>query len=281
MSTLSTYAWLAQLRERFGLGAADTADDTRLLRKLRTASAAIDRYTGRRFMPWSEALAVDYHSATRLPLPRDLLDLTALTNGDGSAFALSDVKLVGYGPIHTLAVDPGKVTFAYSTIPLRALTVTGVWGFHERYSLAWRASGDSLVSINGTATPNTITVANAAASDPAGEAPRFQAGQLLRSGSEYLNVLAVDTATNVLKVGRAAHGTTVSAAVSDALSIWIPPIDISEACLLIAAWLIRREDAGEAEQVTEKSVGGVGVGSGLPAQALALLDPYRRMSGAA
>jgi hypothetical protein len=76
--------------------------------------------------------------------------------------------------------------------------------------------------------------------DVAGITPRFQVGQIVQIESEYLSILAVNTATNVLTVQRGQHGTTaVTHAQGSAISIYQPPRAVENLCLRVAAWLYR------------------------------------------
>ena len=93
------YATLNQLRDRLGL-AADTDRDARLLGALRQATAQIDRYTARRFAPVVQTRRHDYQTPAYLGLNHDLLELLALTNGDGASLDPAQVTLfpAGDGP---------------------------------------------------------------------------------------------------------------------------------------------------------------------------------------
>jgi hypothetical protein len=174
------------------LGVEPGAEDTRLLAALQAASAQIERLTGRRFCPRAATIEHSIHPRRRseLLLDDDLLHLEALIS-DGASIPLEDVLALpdGDGPAGALRLTGGRV-FTWSQTPIRAAAVSGIWGWHDDWSRAWKASGDTLQAVID-AEATTLLVSAADGDDAEGEAPRFQAGQLVRIDEEYLRVLAV------------------------------------------------------------------------------------------
>jgi hypothetical protein len=240
-----TIATLHQLRQRLGLAAAETADDARLLAALQAAAAQIERAAGRSFCPRVAAIphSINPKYTTELLLDDDLLELTSLTNGDGSAISLNDVlALPAEGPIAVLRLT-GGATFVWDETPLRAISVAGKWGWHDRWAEAWRNSADTVQNNPLSAGATTITVADADGADAENETPRFQVGHLLRIDSEYIRVLAVNTAANVLTVQRGAAGTTAASHTQNtAIHTYQPPLDAQMLHLRWAAWLYKEPD---------------------------------------
>lgn len=240
MYTLST---LHRLRQRLGLAADDTADDARLLEALNMASAQIERAAERHFTPRRQAIRHSLSSSLELLLDDDLLELIALTNGDGSPIPLSNVLLLpSDGPASILRLT-GSSAFVWNDTPLIAVTVTGIWGWHDRWGDAWRDSADAVQDNPLTASATTLTVADAGGTDSMGEQPRFQVGHLLKIEDEYLSVLAVNAATNTLTVRRGANGTTAAShAQNTPVSVYQPPADVTALVLRRAAWLYKEPD---------------------------------------
>ncbi len=240
MYTLCT---LYQLRQRLGLAAADTADDARLLAAAQMAAAQLERAAGRRFCPRRAAIPHTIISGVELLLDDDLLELAALTNGDGRALPLANVlRLPADAPAGALRLTGGSA-FTWTDTPLKAVTVSGVWGWHDRWSEAWRGSADTVRDDPLAAAAPTLTVADAGGADSQGEQPRFQVGQLLQIEDEYLWVLAVDTEAQVLTVQRGVNGTQPAAhALDTPISRYQPPADITALALRRAAWLYQEAD---------------------------------------
>jgi hypothetical protein len=240
-----TIATLYQLRQRLGLAASETADDARLLAALQAAAAQIERAAGRAFCPRLAAIqhSVNPKYTTELLLDDDLLELTSLTNGDGSAISLNDaVTLPAEGPTAVLRLTGGE-SFVWDETPLRAVTVTGKWGWHDRWSEAWRSTSDTVQNNPLSSGATTITVADADGVDAENETPRFQVGHLIRIDSEYIRVLAVNTATNVLTVQRGVAGTTAAAHTQNtAIHTYQPALDAQMLHLRWAAWLYKEPD---------------------------------------
>ncbi|MBI5671121.1 MAG: hypothetical protein HZC41_24255 [Chloroflexi bacterium] len=240
MYTLST---LHQLRQRLGLADSDTADDARLLEALHTATAQIERAAERRFCPRRADVKHSITNSRELLLDDDLLELVALTNGDGSAIPTANALLLPPdGPAGALRLVGGSA-FTWAETPVNAITVTGIWGWHDHWDEAWRGAADTVRDNPLAAGATILTVADADGADSMGEAPRFQVGQLLKIEDEYLWVLAVNPTTNVLTVQRGANGTTAAPhALNTPVSVYQPPADVAALALRRAAWLYKEPD---------------------------------------
>lgn len=256
---MHTLATLHALRLHLGLGPADSADDARLVHALRAASAHLERLAGRRFSPRRESIAhrADAPSNSLL-LRADLLTLLALTDAaSGQAISTESVVCLpeGDSPCYALRRSDGGAFPA-------ALVVDGIWGWHDRWSDAWTPSGDAVQDDPLAADAVALAVQDADGPGGDGQNPRFQAGQLLRVGDEYLSLLAVDDETNTLTVLRGAHGTTAAAhSGGSAIAVYRPAPDVELLCLRWAAWLYREPDVAPGP---------------VPAALLAALEPLRR-----
>jgi hypothetical protein len=254
---MNTIATVDDLRRFLGLTPGDTTDDVRLRAALRAATAAVERECGRRFTPRS---AARIHATNRLlradelPLDDDLLALYALADSAGP-IALELVELLPTrGPAHTLRLRQGRAFAVGGAI------VTGLWGWHDDPPAAWRSSSDEVQDNPLTMTASIIQVIDADGSDAAFEAPRFQEGALLRIDEEYLRVVRVDAAANVLHVRRGQAGTQPNAhARGTPIDVYQPPAEARDLVLRWAAWLLRQSGP-------------------LPAELRAALAPLRRLS---
>jgi hypothetical protein len=246
MYTLST---LEHLRRRLGLSAADTGEDARLLAALQAASAQIERAAGRRFMPYHAAIRHDIHPRYRdeLLLSADLLQLDSLTNGDGSTIDPLDVILLpdwtADGPACLLRLTGGQ-RFTWLDSPRQAVTVTGVWGWHDRWLRAWRDSADTVQDDPLNSSAVTLHVSSISGTDSHAAAPRFQTGHLLRIDDEYLRVLAVNPATQTLTVLRGVQGTTAAGHTAGTrIDVFQPAQEVDMLCLRWALWLYKEPDS--------------------------------------
>jgi hypothetical protein len=281
---MHTYATLTALRARLGLAAADTADDARLLGRLRAAAAQIDRFTGRVFVPMLSTRRFDYRRASAVSFGRaTLLTLTAIINGDGLAIDTAAATLIG-SPAYALELDPARAAFTYSGLRFNAIAVTGLWGYHPDYAAAWRAANDAPGgALNASAGSFAVSAVNGL--DAWNLTPRFQPGQLLRIDDEFMLLTATATAPDTLTVIRGALGTTAATHSAGApISVYTPPADLSEAALRWAAWLLKIEDAGDYADHGERayalgassrpSLGGAAIAPSLPPDLAALLAPF-------
>jgi hypothetical protein len=258
-------ASLDALRRRFGLTA--SSEDARLLAALSAASAQIERLAGRRFTPRQDII---HHDAiplfpTELLLTEDLLVLTALEDAAGS-IPLDDALLIPSAPASLIVLRGGRA-FTWAETPLRAVAVTGLWGWHDQPATMWRLSGDTVRDNPLSAVSAILTVTDAAAPDSALEQPRFQVGQLLRVGDELMRVLAVNGivgADDTLTVARGVNGSTaVQHAQGTPIEIYRPPADVESLAVRWAAALYKEPDSRAPQ--------------GVPAALLRDLEPLRRV----
>lgn len=242
-----TIATLTALRHYLGLETG--ADDERLLAALNAASASIERIAGRRFTPSVAARPQTVNPALRaeLPLNDDLLALESLVCSDGKVIPIESALLLPAwdGPASVIVLLDGRA-FTWAETPVSAVTVTGVWGWHDSPGAMWRESGDALAEAI-SADSFVISVTDANGPDAYGESPRFQVGHILKIGAEFMRVLAImtdDEGDDLLTVRRGINGTT--AAAHDAqtpVETFQPAADVIQLCIRWAAWLYREPDS--------------------------------------
>lgn len=213
-----TIATLEDLRRHLNVGA-DAGNDDDLLRALREASHLIESTTQRRYCPRLATLDVKPAAAAprMLSLPDDLLELRAVIV-DGGAVDLADIDMLpGHSdePASLLQLKPGT-SFPLGFSGVNAVSVTGIWGWHDRWSAAWRDSGDRVSYSAMSAHATLLRVADSAGADGDGARPRFHVGHLLRIDSEFLRVTAIDRTANQLTVLRGVGGTRATAHLRDA-----------------------------------------------------------------
>lgn len=138
------------------------------------------------------------------------------------------------------------------------IEVEGISGYRTNYpSEGWMDSGDTVRDNPLKASSTTLTVSNAAASQFGTGAPRFSEGDLLRVGTEFMRVWAVND--NDLTVERGVRGSTKAEHAQNAvIEIWQAEPEIVRAATRWVVYMaVRRArfetvklDAGAAGQVT-------------------------------
>ncbi|MCY4463990.1 MAG: hypothetical protein OXE46_00465 [Chloroflexi bacterium] len=229
-----TIASLHEMRRRLALAADDSSADADLLRSLQEASHTIESTTQRRYCPRLATLRVDFDPAERgeVVLPDDLLELQAIRDQSGEIDTQRIRRLPQDAdlPASILQIQGGFTG---------ALSIRGIWGWHDRWTTAWRDSHDSLSSAID-ADAKTLGLADAAGIDATGASPRFKVGQLLRIADEYLRVIDIDSAGSQLTVLRGVNGSTASAHASGlGIDSYAPPPAIVDLCLRYAELLMR------------------------------------------
>lgn len=246
-----TIATLEDLRRHLNLSETDRAEDSDLLQRLQAASQLIESLTQRRYCPRLQTrdISLDRANPRELILPDDLLELRALSVG-GVGLNRADIRPLPDdrdAPASVLQLAEGALV-QFDDSADTSISIEGVWGWHDRWTEAWRASGDAVRDEALDAAGTLITVNDAAGSDQNGWGPRFQVGQLLRIDAEYLRVTAIDSANNRLTVLRGVQGTAaVSHRRGAAIEIYRPALAIRDLTLRFAelmsksAGLLERE----------------------------------------
>lgn len=205
-----TIATLEDLRRHLKLGDDNRGSDDDLLRALGEASHHIESATARRYCPRVETLEIspDEANPRSLLLPDDLLELRAVRD-DGGEIDLARIRVYpAYQdePAFMLTLGGGRV-FRTAAGGASVIRVTGLWGWHNRWTSAWRDSGDRLSRHALSASSRLFGVTDSDGADADGLRPRFHIGHLLRIDGEYLRVTGIDRAANQLTVLRGSAGT--------------------------------------------------------------------------
>lgn len=225
--SMYTYATLAQAKTE--QKAQSTADDAYMLSLLRSETARFERETGRKFVPFIDTRYFDavgdhniFNGKKRLLLRDDLLEATTVTDGSSTVLvANTDYRLHPRAgtPAYALQGLSGYAGWhQYTDDPYEAISVLGVWGYHEAYANAWRDSGQD-ASDTISASDTTFAVSDADAIDAWTQVAVFSPGQLLKVEDEYMVLLDIDT--NTLTVQRGANGSTAVEHTSPNLGVYI------------------------------------------------------------
>lgn len=235
------------------LNAQTTVDDDRLQAQLSATDGRADEKMGYRayFEPfimehWLEITPDRVDTRRRLLyLDRPLLSLTSMTICD---IAVTDVEAYGArAPYDRLRITDSCYNWYNLTCcdcddaPPLVAKITGLWGMHRNYAAAWWAA-DTVQNVGGIAAGDaTVTVADADGADLEGLTPRFSPGQLLRMGTEYVRVTAVNTLTNVVSINRAENGSTAAAHIQTTpIYIYYADAALRRACARQAAYQLAR-----------------------------------------
>lgn len=233
------------------LAATVTTDDPELRNAVHAASSLAHGYTHRWFVPFVQTRTYDaigdHIGAYYLDLDTDLLELTTLTNGDSAAIASSIYLLrpSNVTPKNRIELRlSGFTSFRYNTDWQAAISVDGIWGYHDDYTNAWGSTGQTLASgINSSATTFDVTSAAASVDDQYRTA--FEVLGYLKIENEMLQITNISTDT--LTVLRGVNGTTAASHSSGvAIKNYRQIPEIESAVGSLAAWLYRnRQTIGE------------------------------------
>ena len=244
MTYYADYTTFADLKTQY-LDITQTTDDGLLAKTIRDASRQIERSAGgRTFAPRLETRYYDLPRTSELILDDDLLTLTTLTNGSGTAFVNSDYKLY---PLNErvkhlvkllLSASMAWQTDASGNVE-GAISVTGAWGYAKTGD--WIPSGSTLSAAITTTTVTTFIVATGT---------MLAQGHLIQIDSEWLYVSSVSTGItdDLVTVVRGVNGSTAATHLTGSVvSYWRPDQEIEILCqqAAAAAYRIRANPTGD------------------------------------
>jgi hypothetical protein len=278
---------LAQLRARTGLGNADVSDDSKLLAKARAATAEIERFCQREFVPMQAARQFDWQRGDGLTFSDySLLKLTSIVDSLGVPTPSSAIILEGgstsgatdtNGPYYGVRIDVAKGSFlVYQTIPTRAITVTGIWGWHDDYANAWRPSANTITAAITDTTTATVSASAPTGTDGWGMSPAISVGDMIQIDSEWLFVVSITG--NALTTIRGVQGTTATTHLNGAsIQVYAPPSDLSDIAARWASWLFTQDSTDYGQRVFSPygAMVGIKVPAGVPPDLYQALEPYR------
>jgi len=199
------YTTLTSFRLTRGVDPTDTSEDALYKVFIRMASNWFAEKCDRNFVPVVATRLYDRFGAhireRTLDLDDDLLELTTLTNGNGTVIGSSDYLLrpSNVTPKYRIELLPssGKA-WAYTDDWQEAISVRGIWGYHEQYDRAWKSRTTLAEDINDSVT--SIEVASATG---------LEVLDYLLVGDEQMQVTAISA--NTLTVLRGVNGTSAAA----------------------------------------------------------------------
>lgn len=218
------------------------------------ASAYIQQYTGRSFVPYTEekryyhydmvqgGMWMTRHGRYRLLLDEDLLVTSGVVwNGTALSSTAWREHDPHHSPFYMIEFDPDNTTIELDTDTFTPYTaITGTWGYHTNTSQMY-SQVDASVTINGTATNLSVT-----------DAALYETLQYIRIESELMQIMSRNETTDVLTVRRGVNGTTATSHTAASVSKFTPVQDIRQAATRLAAWSYQhRNDLGDRIQFTD------------------------------
>lgn len=256
------YATLTEFKRYANM--TETSDDALLTDFLDWSSRFIEQWKGRRFDVRLETRLYDRPMRKRgtfgifdssflvgggwLPLRvrDDLLAVIELLNGDGSEMTDFVLEPGNVYPKNRIRLQSGTEFWSADADgnDEQCISVTGWWGYHDRYPESFVDSLDNVQNNPLSAVDTSLSVldADSVAADLRG--PRFQAGQMIKVEDELMLITAVDATLNSLTVVRGYNGTTaVEHLQDDRISIFRVMSTIVTACVRLVKWRYSQKDS--------------------------------------
>jgi hypothetical protein len=259
MTTLNAYATLAEYKSfataRANSASTDATDDGVIEMLLKAASRYIDSQTSRHFYPLVQTRYFDVPSHKALDvrvlqLDDDLLEVITLVNGDGTTIPSTEysVRPRNQSPYTALRLNDNS-TYLWASNGSGSvhdvIAVTGIWGYHNRYQLAWLLGSTLAEALDTSETGFDVTSGTS-----------FAVGNLIKIENELSYLSAV--VTNTLTGTRGENGST-AAAHDTALSVYIYQyMDELKNCVLETATQAYKRRFGQSNSNTQ-TITGAGV----------------------
>lgn len=203
-----------------------TEDNERVMAYLRRATDFISTITKRDFFPWIQTrnyaapwayidLTIRRLPRAHLKLDQDLLEVIELTSS-GTEVESDSYFLLEHNiyPKRVIVLSGGWWGGSSSRYDQPSIEVNAIWGFHNsQYTVPNTAWIDTLevVPLGGiTANQTTITLTDVDSTDSL-YLTRLNVGNLIRIGNEFMEIIGLDTGTNVVTVLRGVRGSTAAA----------------------------------------------------------------------
>ncbi len=218
VTTRADYTTLTDVKTSY-LVTTGTAQDALIADLIRSVSREIEQITNRKFYPRIETRYYDTPREwfTPLYLDDDLLALTTLTNGNGTAFTAAQYKLYPLNStpkqnIALLASSSERWRTSTAGDAEGAITALGVWGYHDDYASGWLDIACTLAAAITQVGSTSFTCTTG----------KVRAGDLLLIDSEYIYASAVSTgATDTVTCVRGVNGSTAAThLISAAVTRW-------------------------------------------------------------
>lgn len=259
----------------------DAKDDALIQALIAAASSMVTQFCGRGFVPVRQLRRYDargdHVDARRLDLDADLLEVNAITNGDGAAISSSAYVLRPanrYPKTRIELLVSGGLSWLYTTDWQEALQVDGWWGCHTDYARAWVDTLEVVPAGGLTSGATSVTLTDVDGLNAHGLV-RFAVGGYVRLDDELIKVVGINASTNVLTIRRAQLGTTAAAHLAGAaFTGYVPVPDIEQACISLVSWL-RRNAATAGEKITFLGGGTQIISNDAPSNIRDTLEAYR------
>lgn len=274
MTTLNAYATLAEYKNyvtaRGQTSTTDATDDAVIELLLKMASRYIDEQTGRRFYPFVQTRYYDVPKGRVLALDSDLLQVISLVNGDGTTLASTEYTLKPRNetPYQFIRLQDDSTYYWASNSAgdtHDVIAVTGIWGYHNKYDLAWLLGSTLAEALDASETGMDVT-----------SGTLFAEGDIIKIDNELMYISA--KATNTLTTTRGENGSTAATHDNGAnVYVWQTMLELKSAVLETAMQAYkRRYGTSTNSTATITGAGVVLAPKDIPTMATHFIGSYRR-----
>jgi hypothetical protein len=279
MTTVNSYATLAEYKAfvtaRGQTSSTDTADDAVIERLLKASSRYIDNACGRFFYPYVQKRYFslpdeDDLDLNALKMDADLLEVISITNGDDTDVPSTEYTLRPRNQSPYLYVRMIDNSTYYWTVDSAGDTkdvieITGIWGFHNRYSAAWMLGSTAAEAMDASETGYDVT-----------SGTLFSIGDLIKFDNElgYVSNVVTNTLTNT----RGENGSTAATHLTSInVYIWQYMDEVKTATLETAMQAYKRRFGQSSSNIqTVTAAGVVLTPRDIPAMAVDFIRTFRK-----
>ena len=160
----------------------------------------------------------------------------------------------------------------------RSVRVIGTFNFTDDRSNFFEDTLDEVENNPLTAAGTSLTVNDVDGVDLQGITPRIAPGNLLRIGTEFVEVASTNATGNTAVIVRGVNGSTAAAHIQNVqIDKFMPPEPLKQACIIQAIKQFKRGQAGFGDAAAQLDLGRVLHMKTIDPEALVLLQAYTKL----
>ena len=274
--------------------AATTQYDTLFITLSKRVSRWIDNLTERMFYPFIDT---KYYSVdkNRVHDPDfddlwidDLMEITSISISEDDGKTYTALATGDYIPMHGQDFNSEK---SYTLLKVdrngdlgswpvgqRSVRVIGTFNFTDDRSNFFEDTLDEVENNPLTAAGTSLTVNDVDGVDLQGITPRIAPGNLLRIGTEFVEVASTNATGNTAVIVRGVNGSTAAAHIQNVqIDKFMPPEPLKQACIIQAIKQFKRGQAGFGDAAAQMDLGRILQMKSMDQGALDMLQAYMKL----
>ena len=218
----------------------------------------------------------------------DLMEITSVSISEDDGSTYTALATGDYIPMHgqdfnseksytLLKVDRNGDLGSWP-IGQRSVRLIGTFNYTDDRSNFFEDTLDEVENNPLTAAGTSLTVNDVDGADLRGITPRIAPGNLLRIGTEFVEVASTNATGNTAVIVRGVNGSTAAAHIQNVqIDKFMPPEPLKQACIIQAIKQFKRGQSGFGDAAAQMDLGRVLHMKTIDPEALVLLQAYTKL----